>query len=71
MHEFLMGPGKSSFMQMNNSATDELVQEFYGLDLVTMLIDSVSITKKRTDASLDVGAWIHSWTADCRKKHAG
>ena len=32
-------------MRMNNSATDELVQEFYGLDPVTMLIDSVSITK--------------------------
>ncbi len=38
---------------MNEAATDELVQEFYGLDPTTMLVDSVSITKSGK---------MHYWT---------
>ncbi len=40
-------------MRVNDSATDELVQEFYGLDPKTMFVDSVSITKSGV---------MHRWT---------
>ena len=40
-------------MRVNESATDELVQEFYGLDPITMLVESVSITKS---------GMMHYWT---------
>ena len=40
-------------MRINESATDELVQEFYGLDSKTMMVDSVSITKSGV---------MHRWT---------
>ncbi len=45
-------------MRVNEFVTDELVQEFYGLDPETMLVDSVSITKSgkmhRWSGSMDL-----------------
>jgi hypothetical protein len=40
-------------MRMNELVDDELVQEFYGLDPESMLVDSVSITKSGK---------MHRWT---------
>ncbi len=40
-------------MLLNDFATDLLVQEFYGLDLKTLAVDSVSITKSGK---------MHRWT---------